>query len=191
MELTGTEKHRYCNRNERAEWITGYRSSGLRPALPGAVRRAARPEAACSRDSPCSQPRGHSTANGGLHLTAKPDVPRRPESHHRHGSSACPTGVSHAEVWSAVRRQRRGILRAKKPPTANRVRQKESRPTRAAGHTSPCLKLSLSLKKFLEKLVVRRRDSATRARTPPGPSNRAKVAIKWMNRTTRLASQNA
>ncbi len=90
MELTGTEKHRYCNRNERAEWITGYRSSGLRPALPGAVRRAARPEAACSRDSPCSQPRGHSTANGGLHLTAKPDVPRRPESHHRHGSSACP-----------------------------------------------------------------------------------------------------
>ena len=71
MELTGTEKHRYCNRNERAEWITGYRSSGLRPALPGAVRRTARPEAACSRDSPCSQPRGHSTANGGLHLTAR------------------------------------------------------------------------------------------------------------------------
>jgi len=29
-------------------------------------------------------------------------------------------------------------------------------------------------------------DSATRERTPPGPSNRAKVAIKWMNRTTRL-----
>src|SRR5207302_9286847 len=138
---------------------------------------------------------------GGLHLTAKPDVPRRtvptlaqqarrPESHNRHGSAACPTGVSHAEVWSAVRRQRRGILRAKKPPTASRVRQKESRPTRPAGHTSLCLKLSLSLKKFLEKLVLRRRDSATRARTPPGPSNRAKVAIKWMNRTTRLASQN-
>ena len=63
--------------------------------------------------------------------------------------SACPTGLSDAEVWSAVR-QRRGILRAKKPPTANRVRQKESRPTRPAGHTSPCLKLSL--KKFLEKL---------------------------------------
>src|SRR6266566_8649312 len=76
MELTGIERYRYCNLNERSEWITGYRSSGLRTALPGAVRRSARPEAACSRDSPCSQPRGHSTANGGLHLTAKPDVPR-------------------------------------------------------------------------------------------------------------------
>ena len=32
MELAGIEKHRYCNRNERAEWITQYRSSGLRPA---------------------------------------------------------------------------------------------------------------------------------------------------------------
>jgi hypothetical protein len=32
----------------------------------------------------------------------------------------------------------------------------------------------------------RRSDSATGERTPPGPSNRAKVAIKWMNRTTRL-----
>ena len=32
METTGIEKQRYCNRNERAEWITQYRSSGLRPA---------------------------------------------------------------------------------------------------------------------------------------------------------------
>jgi hypothetical protein len=32
MEPTGIEKHHYCNRNERAEWITRYRSSGLRPA---------------------------------------------------------------------------------------------------------------------------------------------------------------
>jgi hypothetical protein len=32
MESTGIEKHHYCNRNERAEWITRYRSSGLRPA---------------------------------------------------------------------------------------------------------------------------------------------------------------
>jgi hypothetical protein len=32
METTCIEKHRYCNRNERAEWITRYRSSGLRPA---------------------------------------------------------------------------------------------------------------------------------------------------------------
>jgi len=32
MELAGIEKHRFCNRNERAEWITQYRSSGLRPA---------------------------------------------------------------------------------------------------------------------------------------------------------------
>ena len=28
--------------------------------------------------------------------------------------------------------------------------------------------------------------SATRERMPPGPSNRAKVAIKWINRTTRV-----
>ena len=32
MEPTGIEKHRYCSKNERAEWITRYRSSGLRPA---------------------------------------------------------------------------------------------------------------------------------------------------------------
>lgn len=32
METTGIETHHYCNRNERAEWITRYRSSGLRPA---------------------------------------------------------------------------------------------------------------------------------------------------------------
>ena len=32
MEPTGIEKHRYCNRNERAEWIMRYRSSGLCPA---------------------------------------------------------------------------------------------------------------------------------------------------------------
>jgi len=32
METNFIEKHRYCNRNERAEWITRYRSSGLRPA---------------------------------------------------------------------------------------------------------------------------------------------------------------
>jgi hypothetical protein len=32
METTGIERHQYCNRNERAEWITRYRSSGLRPA---------------------------------------------------------------------------------------------------------------------------------------------------------------
>ena len=31
METTCIEKHRYCNRNERAEWIARYRSSGLRP----------------------------------------------------------------------------------------------------------------------------------------------------------------
>src|SRR5207244_11605130 len=30
METTCIEKHRYCNRNERAEWIARYRSSGLR-----------------------------------------------------------------------------------------------------------------------------------------------------------------
>jgi hypothetical protein len=32
MEPTGIEKHHYRNRNERAEWITRYHSSGLRPA---------------------------------------------------------------------------------------------------------------------------------------------------------------
>jgi hypothetical protein len=31
-----------------------------------------------------------------------------------------------------------------------------------------------------------RSDSATRERTPPGPSNRASVAIKWITRTARL-----
>jgi hypothetical protein len=38
----------------------------------------------------------------------------------------------------------------------------------------------------ISNCCLRRRDSATRERTQPGPSNRANVAIKWMNRTTRL-----
>ena len=42
--------------------------------------------------------------------------------------------------------------RAKKPPTTNRVRQKESRPTRPTGHTSQSVKLSI--KKFLESRVT-------------------------------------
>jgi hypothetical protein len=33
---------------------------------------------------------------------------------------------------------------------------------------------------------LRRSDSATRERTPPGPSNRARTAMKWMKRTARL-----
>ncbi len=33
---------------------------------------------------------------------------------------------------------------------------------------------------------LRRSDSATIERTPPGPSKRARVAIKWMKRTTKL-----
>jgi hypothetical protein len=84
---------------------------------------------------------------GASTLTAKPDLSRRTvptlahqarcsQSHHRHGAPPRPTGLSHAEVWSAVHRQRGGILRAKKPPTTNRVRQKEGRPTRPGGHTS-------------------------------------------------------
>src|SRR5258708_2266258 len=53
-----------------------------------------RRQSACSRDSPCAQPRGHSTAAGGLDLTPKPDLSRRAvptlasqarssQSHHR------------------------------------------------------------------------------------------------------------
>src|SRR5260221_4241317 len=118
-----------------------------------------RRQSACSRDSPCAQPRSHRTAAGGLDLTAKPDLFRRAvptlatqvrcsKTHHRHGAPPRPTGLSHAEVWSAVHRQRGGILRAKKPPTTNRVPQKEGRPTRPAGHTSSCV--NLPIKKFLE-----------------------------------------
>jgi len=106
---------------------------------------------------------GARTAAGGLDLTAKPDLPwravptlaqqaRRAKSHHRHGSSPCPPGLSNAEVWPTVRRQRCGILRAKKSPTANRVPEKEGRPTRPTGHTSPCLKLPM--KKFLESRIT-------------------------------------
>jgi hypothetical protein len=61
------------------------------------------------------QPCGHGTSAGGLDPAEEPNLPRgavptlaqqarRSESHHRHGSSLGPTGLSHAEVWSAVRR---------------------------------------------------------------------------------------
>src|SRR5205807_8518992 len=45
--------------------------------------------------------------------------------------------------------------------------------------------------RFRERFKIRiwcssRSDSATRERTPPGPSKRARVAIKWIKRMTRL-----
>jgi hypothetical protein len=44
--------------------------------------------------------------------------------------------------------------------------------------------------RFLERFKIRssclrRSDSATSERTPPGPSNRARVEMKWMKRTAR------
>ena len=60
-----------------------------------------------------------------------------------------PTRLSHAQVRSALRRQRYGILRTTKPPTTNRVPQKEGGPTRPTGHTSPSF-----IKKFLESRVT-------------------------------------
>src|SRR6266581_1493126 len=117
-----------------------------------------RRQGARSGYSPCDQPRWHSTADGSHDSTEKPDVSRRavptlaqqagcPESHHGHGSPARPTGLSNAEVWSTVRRQRCRVLRATKPPTTNRVPQKEGSATRPTSHTSQPLNLSTS--KFL------------------------------------------
>src|ERR1700741_4339708 len=120
-----------------------------------------RRQSACTRYSPRAEPCGHGTSSGSLNPTAKPDLPwravsplaqqaRRSESHHRDGPSARSTGLSNAEVWSAVRRQRCRVLRAKTPPTTNRVHQKEGCPTRPKGHTSPCM--NPSIKKFLESV---------------------------------------
>src|SRR5271170_5664581 len=75
-----------------------------------------------------------------------------PKSHHRYGSSARPVGLSHAQVWSKVPRQRCRVLRTKEPPTTNPVPQKKSRATRPPGHTNPGLKLST--KKFLRSRVI-------------------------------------
>src|ERR1700758_5535491 len=122
-----------------------------------------RRQSACTRYSPRAEPCGHGTSSGSLNPTAKPDLPwravsplaqqaRRSESHHRDGPSARSTGLSNAEVWSAVRRQRCRVLRAKTPPTTNRVHQKEGCPTRPKGHTSPCM--NPSIKKFLESRIT-------------------------------------
>src|SRR5258708_18792000 len=119
-----------------------------------------RRQSAQPRYTSCAQPRRQRTSSGGLHPTKKPNLPRGPvppiaqqarrsESHHRHGSSLGPIGLSHAEVWSALRRQRRGILRTTKPPATNRVPQKESGPTRPTARTS----LSMT-KKFLESCIT-------------------------------------
>src|SRR4029077_2386181 len=123
-----------------------------------------RRQSACTRYSPRAEPCGHGTSSGSLNPTAKPDLPwravsplaqqaRRSESHHRDGPSARSTGLSNAEVWSAVRRQRGRVLRAKTTPTTNRVHQKEGCPTRPKGHTSPCM--NPSIKKFLESRITR------------------------------------
>src|SRR5258708_2227680 len=115
-----------------------------------------RRQSAQPRYTSCAQPRRQRTSSGGLHPTKKPNLPRGPvppiaqqarrsESHHRHGSSLGPIGLSHAEVWSALRRQRCGILRTTKPPATNRVPQKEGGPTRPTARTSLSMR-----KKFLE-----------------------------------------
>src|SRR6266481_6421489 len=115
-----------------------------------------RRQSAQPRYTSCAQPRRQRISSGGLHPTKKPNLPRGPvppiaqqarrsESHHRHGSSLGPIGLSHAEVWSALRRQRCGILRTTKPPATNRVPQKEGGPTRPTARTSLSMR-----KKFLE-----------------------------------------
>src|SRR5260370_41810669 len=120
-------------------------------------------QSAQSRNPSCTQPRGQCTSSGSLTSTEKSNLPRRAvptlaqqawrsESHHRYGPSARPTGLSHAEVWSALRRQRRGILSAKKPPATNRLPQEEGRTTRPPGNSTPCLKLAT--KKLLESRIT-------------------------------------
>ena len=114
-------------------------------------------QSACTRYSPRAQPCGQRTSSGSLDPIEKPNVPwravpplaqqaRRSESHYRHGSSHRPTGLSNVEVWSALRRQRCGILRTTKPPATNRVPQKEGGPTRPTARTGPSV-----MKKFLEE----------------------------------------
>jgi hypothetical protein len=100
-----------------------------------------RGQGAKPRHSACGQPRRHGTADRGHHPASKPDLPRRAvptlaqqtwcsESYHGHAAPARPTGLSNVEVRSTVRRQRRSVLRAEKPPTTNRVPQKEGSATR-------------------------------------------------------------
>src|SRR4029077_11415882 len=119
-----------------------------------------RRQSARSRNSPCAQPCRQRTSSGGLHPTEKPNLSRGPvptpsqqarcsQSHHCYGSPVGPTRLSHAELWSAIRRQRRGILRTKKPPATNRVSQKKSNTTRPTAHTS-----SFLIKKFLESRIT-------------------------------------
>ena len=76
---------------------------------------------------------------------AASSAPLKPSPPWHVGLPPCPPGLSDAEVWSAVHRQRCRVLRTKKPPTTNRVSQKEGGPTRPTCHTSAYL-----IKKFLE-----------------------------------------
>jgi hypothetical protein len=120
-----------------------------------------RGQGACSRNSPRAQSRCHRPAPGSLNPAKKSNLPRCTvptltqqtrcsQSHHRHGSPPSATGLSNAQVRSAVRRQRRRILRTKKPPTTSRVSQEESRSTRPTNHS----RLN-DRKKFLESRIIR------------------------------------
>src|SRR2546422_11399902 len=77
-----------------------------------------------------------------------------PKSHHRHGTPPRPTRLSNVEVRTTIRRQRRCLLRAEKPPSTNPIPQKEGSPTRPTGHSSPSL--TLSTNKFLGRNCVAR-----------------------------------
>jgi transposase len=100
-----------------------------------------------SRNPSRAQPRGHCLPSGSFNPAQKPNVPRcaipalaqqarRSESHYRHGSSSRSARLSNVEVWPAVRRQRCRVLRTKKPPTTNRLSQKEGSQTRPTARTS-------------------------------------------------------
>src|SRR5271156_4277647 len=120
--------------------------AGTMPGQPHQWRQSTEP-----RNAACSQPGCDGTADSSYHALEKSHLPGctipaianqtgRSESHHRHGSPACPIGLQNAEVWTTVHRQRRRVLRTEKPPTTNRFRQKESGSTRTHGHG--CLPLT-------------------------------------------------
>src|SRR5438132_4213943 len=101
-----------------------------------------------SRYSTCGQPCRTRPTDGCQQPTAQPELFRcpvpppahqigRPQGHYRHGPPTCPTGVPHAQVWSTVRRQRHGVLRAEIPQPTSPVTSKEGGEARVAARAGP------------------------------------------------------
>src|SRR6202035_5967526 len=94
-----------------------------------------------------------------------------------------------------IRRQRRCVLRAEKPPSTNPIPQKEGSPTRLTPHSSPSLTLSTNKflgRNFVAKVATTQSPSATlqKAQGPVHERYDATIPLAVQERSDGLLRHN-